>query len=53
LPGCMDKEVLLIVNQVHYVDVQMPERIHHIVSFRGTQASSVEETSHGAKIRGF
>ncbi len=53
LPGCMDKEVLLIVNQVHYVDVQMPERIHHIVSFRGTQASSVEKTSHGAKIRGF
>ena len=53
LPGCMDKEVLFGLDQAQDISIVIPERIHHIMIFRGTQASSVEETSHGAKIRGF
>jgi len=53
LPGCMDKEVLFGLDQAQDISIVIPERIHHIMIFRATQASSVEETSHGAKIRGF
>jgi hypothetical protein len=49
----MDEEVLLVLDQMQDINVQVPERVHHIVPFRVAQAGRVEETSHGAKIRGF
>jgi hypothetical protein len=49
----MYEEVLLVLDQVQDINVQVPERLHHIVPFRVTQASRVEETSHGVKIRDF
>ncbi|MEY4134907.1 MAG: hypothetical protein RL386_1257, partial [Bacteroidota bacterium] len=53
LPGGMDEEVLLGPDQVQDILVAVPERLHHIVVLRVTQAGRVEEACHGAKIRGF
>ena len=49
----MDNEVLFGLDQAQDISIVVPQRIHHIVVFRVAQASGVEETSDGTKIRGF
>ena len=53
LPGRMNEKILHIVNQNMYVVIHIPEGIDHVVSFRITQTSGVEYSSHLAKIRLF
>ena len=53
LPGRMNEKILHIVNQNMYVVIHIPEGIDHVMSFRITQTSGVEYSSHLAKIRLF
>ena len=50
LPGRMNEKILHIVNQNMYVVIHIPEWIDHVVSFRITQTSGVEYSSHFVKI---
>jgi hypothetical protein len=47
----MNEKILHIVNQNMYVVIHIPEGIDHVVSFRITQTSGVEYSSHFPKIR--
>ena len=49
----MNEKILHIVNQNMYVVIHIPEGIDHVMSFRITQTSGVEDSSHLAKIRLF
>ena len=51
LPGRMNEKILHIVNQNMYVIIHISEGIDHVMSFRITQTSGVEDSSHFVKIR--
>ena len=47
----MYEKILHVVNQNMYVVIHIPEGIHNVMSFRITQTSGVEDSSHFVKIR--
>jgi hypothetical protein len=49
----MNEKILHIINQNMYIVIHIPEGIDHVMSFRITQTSGVEYSSHLAKIRLF